>query len=290
MIRRHLVVTFIVALVAPHLHADTTPKAPAGQRVFTVGHSFHVFMPGVLSDIAAKAGIKDHKFAGISAIGGSRVIQHWELADDKNTAKSALAGGQVDVFTMAAHVAIPDEGITKFTELGLAHNPNLRLLVQASWYPFDVPGERRIRDNQDRDHAQIADLQAAVDEWRTRLEAQADELNEKHGRKAVFIVPVGDAVVRLRELIINGEYPGVKTQSELFRDPIGHGGAHIQALTACCNYVAIYRTSPVGLSAPAGGLEPAQRQVLQELAWETVSGYERAGVPGGVEQGGERPR
>jgi hypothetical protein len=224
------------------------------------------------------AGIEGHKLAGRQGIGGSRVIQHWELEDEKNTAKPALAGGQVDVFTMAAHVAIPDEGITKFTELGLAHNPNLRLLVQASWYPFDVPGERRIRDNSERDNAQIADLQAAVDEWRTRLEAQVDELNEKHGRKAIFIVPVGDAVVKLRKLIVKGEYPGVKSQSELFRDPIGHGGAHIQALAAYCNFVAIYGFNPEGLPVAAADLDGAQRATLQNLAWETVSRYERSGV------------
>jgi hypothetical protein len=237
-----------------------------------------MFVPPLVDEMAKAAGIEGHKLAGRQGIGGSTVIKHWEHPDDKNTAKPALAGGQVDVFTMAAHLAIPDEGITKFTELGLAHNPNLRLLVQASWYPFDVPGEQRIRDNKERDNMAIADLQTAVDEWRTRLEAQADELNEKHGLKAVFIVPVGDAVVKLRELIVKGEYPGVKTQSELFRDPIGHGGAHIQALAAYCNFVAIYGFNPEGLPVPAADLDDAQRGILEKLAWETVSKYAYAGV------------
>jgi hypothetical protein len=258
--------------------ADDRPASPAGLRVFYTGHSFHMFVPPLVDEMAKAAGIEGHKLAGRQGIGGSRVIQHWELEDEKNTAKPALAGGQVDVFTMAAHVAIPDEGITKFTELGLAHNPNLRLFVQASWYPFDVPGERRIRDNKDRDNAQIGDLLAAVDVWRTRLEVQVDELNEKHGRQALFIVPVGDAVVKLRELIVKGEYPGITSQSELFRDPIGHGGAHIQALAAYCNFAAIYGSNPEGLPVPAAGLDDAQRAMLENLAWETVSRYERSGV------------
>ena len=127
---------------------------------------------------------------------------------------------------MAAHVAIPDDGITHFTNLGLKHNPNLRLLVQASWFPYDVPDpDKRIRDNAKRDDAQIADLQAAVDDWRKKLEAQVDDLNRQHGKRAVFIVPVGDAVVKLRALVVDGKYPGMSKQSELFRDPIGHGGA-----------------------------------------------------------------
>jgi hypothetical protein len=53
-----------------------------GQRVFTCGHSFHVFVPRILADMANKAGIKDHKIVGLSSIGGSRVIQHWNVPDE----------------------------------------------------------------------------------------------------------------------------------------------------------------------------------------------------------------
>jgi hypothetical protein len=248
-----------------------------GQRIFTCGHSFHVWVPGILTDLAQKAMIPDHSQIGVSSIGGSRVIQHWDLAEEKNKAKPALTSGEVDVFTMAAHLQIPDEGITKFTELGLSHNPNLRLLVQASWYPFDgPPPDKRITNNAKRDDAKVADLQAAVDEWRKRLEAQVDDLNKQHGKTAVFIIPVGDAVVKLRGLVIDGKYPGVAKQSELFTDPIGHGGPHIQALASYCNFAAIYRISPAGHNLP--GLTEEQHAILQKLAWETVSTYPHAGI------------
>lgn len=259
--------------------AEEAKGPPAGVRVFYTGHSFHMFVPPRVEQLVKAAGIQGHKLVGTQGIGGSRVIQHWDLADEKNKAKPALASGEVDVFTMAAHVQIPDEGITKFTELGLAHNPKLRLLVQASWYPFDVPEpEQRIRDNAQRDGMKIADLQKAVDDWRKKLEAQADELNQKHGRKAVFIVPVGDAVVKLRAMVVDGKYPGVKTQSELFTDPIGHCTGHVQALAAYCNYAAIYRVSPEGLKVTTPGLDEAQHAILQKLAWETVNGYGWGGV------------
>ncbi|MCA9124076.1 MAG: hypothetical protein H6821_00850 [Planctomycetaceae bacterium] len=259
---------------------DDTSAVPKGQRVFYTGHSFHMFVPPRVEQLVEAAGIQGHKLVGTQGIGGSRVIQHWDLADEKNKAKAALATGEVDVFTMAAHVTIPDEGITNFTELGLKHNPNLRLLVQASWFPFDVPGEHRIRNNIERDAMTIDDLQGAVDEWRTQLEAQIDDLNMKHGRQAVFIVPAGDAVVKLRAMIVAGKYPGVTKQSELFRDPIGHGGPHIQALVAYCNFAAIYRHSPEGLNVPPQGLDSAHQAILQKLAWDTVSAYPRAGVMG----------
>ena len=258
--------------------ADDARTTPDGVRVFYTGHSFHMFVPPRVEQMVEAAGIKGHKLAGTQGIGGSRVIQHWDLADEKNKAKAALTSGEVDVFTMAAHVAIPDEGITKFTELGLEHNPKLRLLVQASWYPFDVPDDKRIRDNVQRDDMKIEDLQAAVDQWRTKLETQVDELNKQHERQAVFITPVGDAVVKLRGMIVAGTYPGVTKQSELFTDPIGHGGPHIQSLAAYCNYAAIYRVSPEGLKTPPQGLDDAQQAILQKLAWETVSNYPHAGI------------
>ena len=265
-------------VVAPASAQDAQPL-PAGMRVFYTGHSFHMFVVPQIDQLAASAGIQGHQLAGRQGIGGSRVIQHWELADERNLAKKGLAGGQVDVFTMAAHLQIPDEGIAKFTELGLAHNPNLRLLVQASWYPFDgPPPDKRIKNNAERDQAKTADLQAAIDEWRTRLEAQVDGLNKQHGKRAVFIVPVGDAVVKLRGLVAEGKFPGVARQSELFTDPIGHGRGHVQALCSYCNYAAIYRASPEGLKMTVPGVEEAQHAILQKIAWETVSSYPPAGI------------
>jgi len=273
------IATIAAAAMPGRAGADDAPQPPAGLRVFYTGHSFHMFVPQRVEQFVVAAGINGHKLVGTQGIGGSRVIQHWDLPDEKNKAKATLIGGEVDVFTMAAHLTIPDQGITNFTELGLQHNPRLRLLVQASWFPFDVADpEKRIRDNAQRDAMKIEDLQAAVDQWRAKLEAQVDELNKLHDRPAVFIVPVGDAVVKLRSLVVAGTYPGVTSQAELFRDPIGHGGPHIQALASYCNYAAIYRTSPVGLNAPPQGLNAGQHAILQKLAWETVSKYPRAGI------------
>ena len=268
-----------ILLLATLGTAEDAKSPPKGQRVFYTGHSFHMFVPQRIDQMVKLTRIEGHKLVGTQGIGGSRVIQHWDLADDKNKAKPALTSGEVDVFTMAAHLAIPDDGIANFTELGLKHNPNLRLLVQESWYPYDgPPPDRRIKDNVERDNAKVADLQAAMDDWRKKLEAQADELNKKHGKQAVFIIPVGEAVVKLRGLIIDGKYPGVAKQSELFTDPIGHGGAHIQNLASYCNFAAIYRISPEGLNLQ--GLTDEQNAILQKIAWETLSAYPYAGIAG----------
>lgn len=254
---------------------------PKGERVFYTGHSFHMFVPQLVERMVPLAKIEGHKLSGTQGIGGSKVIQHWDKPDDTNAAKKALLTGEVDVFTMAPHLMIPDPGIDNFTELGLKHNPNLRLLLQASWFPYDVPPntEGFIKDNTARDEAKIPALQAAVDAWRTKLEAQTDALNKKYDKQAVFIIPVGDAVVKLRSQIAEGKFPGITKQSQLFRDPIGHGNGHVMALAAYCNFAAIYRITPEGLPLNIErSVNDEQNAALQKIAWETVSKYPYAGI------------
>ncbi len=268
-------------LPATAQEAAAKKAPPTGVRVFYTGHSFHMFVPPLIERMVPLAQITGHKLVGTQGIGGSKVIQHWDRADEMNTAKKALKTGEVDVFTMAPHLMIPDPGIDNFVELGLAHNPKLRFLLQASWYPFDVPPktEGYVRENAERDNAKIPALQAAIDDWRTKLEAQADALNKKYDQQAVFIIPVGDAVVKLRELIVTEKFPGITKQSQLFRDPIGHGQGHVMALAAYCNYAAIYRVSPEGLPLPIErNVDDEQNAILQRLAWETVAKYPYAGI------------
>lgn len=259
--------------------AEEPQAPPAGLRVFYTGHSFHMFVVPRIEQLVKSAGIQRHKLVGSQSIGGSRVIQHWDLPDDRNKAKPAFESGQVDVFTMAAHLAVPDPGIDKLTELGLKHNPKMRFYVQASWLPYDLTSiDQFSRGLPDRDKTNLEDLKAATTAWRKKLEAQVDALNQKYGRECIFLVPVGDAVNKLREQIAAGKFPGVTKQSELFRDPIGHGLGLVQVLTAYCNFAAIYRRTPEGLTCNEPGVTNEQHALLQRLAWETVSNYPHSGV------------
>ncbi len=111
------------------------------------------------------------------------------------------------------------------------------------------------------------------------IEKQVAEINAKHGRSVVFVSPVGYAVLKLREAVIDGKVPGVKKQSDLYRDLLGHGQPPILALCCYVNYATIYRRSPVGL-APFdtfnGQVPPELHKLLQEIAWQTVSNTTRA--------------
>ena len=131
-LRRQFLVT-TGALTAASLASSTIPATAApitdGLRVFTCGHSFHVWMVKMLADLAEKAGIKNHRVAGVSSIGGSRVIQHWDVLDEKNDAKKSLAKGEVDVLTLSP-IWLPDSGIENFTRLAIEigqHHPGASL-------------------------------------------------------------------------------------------------------------------------------------------------------------------
>lgn len=248
---------------------------PAKLRVFYTGHSFHMFVPQRVALYAKAAGVKEYQQAGAQGIGGSRVQQHWDRKDEQNTAKKALVEGKVDVFTMAPNVTMPDKGIDQFVELGLMHNPKMRFLIQESWVPGDYL-DKRVTNNAARDETDMEKLRASQEKWRGQIEEHARALNKKAGREAVAVVPVGDAVVKLRELIAKGKVPGITKHSELFTDPIGHGKPPVVVLASYCNYACITGRSPVGLKDAAVSEE--LNELLQRIAWETVTGYALSGV------------
>lgn len=99
---------------------------------------------------------------------------------------------------------------------------------------------------------------------------------------AVFVVPVGQAVLALRELIIQGKAPGIAKQSDLFTDAIGHPRDHIKALATYCHYAVIYGRSPIGLPMPAAIARLPEGEklntLLQKLAWDAVTQHPLSGV------------
>jgi hypothetical protein len=267
-----------------------TQPITKGQRVFTAGHSFHVWVAPILDEIAKSAGINDHQIAGVSDIGGSTVLQHWNVPDAQNKAKQALIAGQVEVLTLSP-IWLPDEGIEDFATLGLQHNPDLRITVQEYWLPNDTyhpvyPLETNVVANHDA--ANMAELRKQYELYFTDVDNYVGAINKKLGKDAILIVPVGQAVLALREKIVAGQAPGLKTQAELFRDSWGHPTTTIEVLSAYCHFAVIYRRSPVGLPVPheltqANPPIPAEdvgalNLLLQQLAWDAVIHHPMSGV------------
>lgn len=280
---RRLAWLAVALLWTSPLFAQAPALATDGLRVFICGHSFHIFTARYLGPIAQAAQLADHETVGQQMIGGSSVTQHWELDDEKNKVKAALKEGKVDVLTLAPNWVIPDPAIEKFVDLGLEHNPKMRFVVQMSWTAYDGQLRATKPAQIDRDSKTIAELRPPQVIFAKIIEKQVAEINAKHEHPVVAISPVGYAVLTLREKVINGQAPGIKKQSELYRDPLGHGQPPILALCSYVNFATIYGRSPVGLEPFEtfnGAVSPELHKMLQEIAWDTVTKYEPSGVKG----------
>lgn len=271
----------------PAAEPGLQPPIEKGLRVFTCGHSFHVFSYQQVAQMAQAAGL-EHQLAGISSIGGSMVQKHWIVPDEKNLAKAALREGKVDVLTLSP-IWLPDEGIENFAKLAVQHNPDIRITVQEYWLPNDeyVPVyPLQTKKKVDHNASDIPELTEANTHYENDIEAHVRAINERLGKNTLVVVPVGRASIALRKKIIEGTAPGLKAQWDLFRDNWGHANPPLQILASYCHYAVIYRRSPVGLPVPAAlkTLKMSEDEkvklnlLLQELAWDAVSHHPMAGV------------
>ena len=267
--------------------STASASATVGRRVYFVGHSFHMFIIRPLIALAKEAGIKGHWAEGWDMIGGSTPMQHWSRGGDDNEVKQALREGRVEVLTLASNVIVPEPAIDLFADLAVEHNPSIRVMVQQSWGDASTgmimrarhsgqPVPEGIPTNEDRDDATAADLaehRRGNEAQRALLREQLAAIDARHGRDVTHLVPAGEAVIRLRELTLAGELPGVRRQSELFRDALGHASQPTMDVVTYLWFAALYGQSPIGSRALIDVSDPnaaAQHAVLQQVAWETA--------------------
>jgi hypothetical protein len=266
----HTLTASLLFVALPLIAVAAEPAAaPPGLRILYSGDSWHRFMPSLMERIGAAAGITDQKLT----VG-------WAL----NTGGYGKLGTVLDEGTFDAmswgRPGWDQGGLQQFLgqgviDKGLKNNRQFRFYVQMAWNVSD--GRGGIKTVADYDASNLADVQAAYDRGRKGVEALADEINAKQSRRVMFLVPVGEAVTKLRGMIVEGKVPGVERQSQVFTDAMPHAGPLAAELAAYCNYAAIYRSSPEGL-AIKDGVPAEQRAIIQAIAWETVSKYAYAGV------------
>jgi hypothetical protein len=267
---------------------DLQPPITVGQRVATCGHSFHVFTYRQVAEMALAAGLK-HELAGLSSIGGSTIQKHWAVPEEKSAVKQVLKTGKADVLTLSP-IWLPDEAIEQFVKLGIEHNPALRITVQEYWMPndeYEPVYPLQTRKKVDHNATDLAKLRDATLRYAKDIEDYVKGINQRLGKDAVLIVPVGMAAVTLREKILKGEAPGLKAQADLFRDNWGHANPPLQILSSYCHFATIYRRSPVSLPVPSAFKllkdvsaedQAKLNTLLQQIAWDTVSQHAMSGV------------
>ncbi len=265
-----LLLTLVTSAALAEEKASPTP--PDGVRLFVCGHSFHAYVGRIMPEVATAAGITGQSVE-VQFVGGSSVSQCWDIPDPQNAAKNYLRKGRVDVLTLSPHVKVmPDPAIEKFTDLALEHNPKARVILQISWLPLD--GEYRNLKTAEQ-------TRPVLEEFNKAFSTQVREINAKHDHPVVFLIPVGNAVLDLREKVVKGEVPGISQEKQLFVDGMGHPADAIRHLATYCNYAAIYGRSPVGLTCfekPEDADSKKLNRLLEELAWKTVTSEPLSGV------------
>ncbi len=293
----------LLALSFLTANGQETASAPItrGQSIYACHHSYFLPVPALLTEMARAGGFPDQIIVGTHMIGASKSIQHWNAHDAANRSKEVLGEGKLDVLILTP-CYLPDDGIGNYAQLGFDHNPAIRVTVMEAWPAYDIynptvfdpnyqrhPGEPAFGpklDRVERNKATKEALETMQAYYFRTMDEHIAALNKKLGKQVVFVVPAGQAVIALREKIIDGQAPGLKTQEDLFLDPIGHPKPPLAVLESYCHYAVIYRKSPVGLPVPAalakaaisaGDLEPLNR-LLQQVAWDAVIRHPLSGV------------
>jgi hypothetical protein len=190
---------------------------------------------------------------------------------------------------------MPEEGISLFADLMMETNPEGRMLVQNSWSAWDGTGTTTsVGGNgapdfsrEDHDLADIETIQGWIDRLHSdggyldRMREQLAGINEHAGHDMAYLVPAADAVYRLRQEVLRGRIPGIETQSELFRDGMGHPNTPIVNLVTYVWFTVMYRQPASGLTALVDPNDPtsAERErLLQQIAWETAAREPMSGL------------
>lgn len=252
----------VVAADTPAGGAAAVP--PPGCKVVFDGNSWSNFVPGGVGDLAKAAGIEGHESL------------RWMGGRDLGLFKD----GKVDVYANGVHwwMEAPWGNAEQLVAAGLEGNPKFKAYYHAAWLVGDGRSSE-IKTVEDYDTSSIADVRARLAKNCLHTEKIVDRLNEKSGKRVVFLVPVGESTLRLREAIVAGGYPGLTRQSQIWSDAMPHAGPHVMALSGYCHFAAIYGISPVGLKlARFQELTDEQHAILQRIAWDVVSKYPHAGI------------
>ncbi len=222
---------------------------------------------------------------GISGIGGSQIIQHWNVPDDKNQAKAALKTGNVDVLTLSP-IFLPDAGIENFTKLALEHNKDIRILVQPIWLRWDIyePTTQRPAkvDHNAITGEELRQTPRRLLQGNGRAHPGPEQEN---GQDGALRGPGQQGRHRAAGSDHRRQGPRPQVAGGLFVDELGHGTAPLRVLVAYCNYAVMYRRSPIGLPVPEdlkgaklGDQEEPLNKLLQQLAWDAVIQHPLSGV------------
>jgi formylglycine-generating enzyme required for sulfatase activity len=253
--------------------------------------------------IVTSAGIAAHKRSDLY-FGSWHGFVGGTVEDLQERHRAPIAKGDIDVLVVATWSWSPnrevwhnrvglDSALAGVAELGLKNNPNFRVCWRTYLQPRTTKKDGKLVPD-------FAATRKALEADAKALEALVEAVNKKHGKRVVQIVPHAEAGLKLVDLVAAGKFPGVDDPADLWMTEESFNmnvHRHLRALSAYCDYAAMYRVSPVGLKPSfdgityrskggkdhsMAGLTAEQHAILQRIAWETVSAHPHAGVADAV--------
>lgn len=170
---------------------------------------------------------------------------------------------------------------------------NKKLEKEDQWEPFDlekgeeikvwgdIPGQAKW--NRCRVvYRPAKDWDEAMQAHRRYFEILRHQLAAKYPQKPVYIIPVGLVLLKIKEQMAAGKFPGFTKDDDFFNvffsDNI-HQSKRGEYVTALTQFVCLYGVNPVGKVTSAGSeLTQEQAAFVQQLVWDTVTSYPWSGV------------
>ena len=268
---------------------EPKPATPVPLRMWHVGNSWSATLPFEAMGLPRVFYHHTHNFGPTKP--EDVLVKGWigEALKKDKAQKNLLEKGDFDVVYLGfVQLHSPLPAMDEFFDIIQKHKPGARIYLQHAWAHGGNDKQTHDEDDLDKYDADWAKKRAAI-------EAAVDAANKRAGKQVVFIIPLHDAVMKMRRMVKAGQFPTVTKQEQLFVSFDGkrdeHGNNQIYALGAYCAYAAIHRKSPEGMRPrfPADGnltgkrdgnvpLDDEQNAVISKIAWETVSKYPYAGV------------
>jgi hypothetical protein len=231
------------------------------------GHQYH-------SQLGWGASLKDHWQGTVNGFAEENAHPAHRPVRD------ALKSGTYDAVILTEMVELKDAiryhdsaaMLANWANLARKSNPDVRLYLYETWHRLDDPAG-----------------------WLTRIDTDLATLWESQTlgpaiaqSGPIYLIPAGQTLAAAARMAEAGALPGIPDRTAFFTDEI-HLSDLGNWLVAMTHYATLYHRSPAGLptqlTCADGSLatppDPKAARKLQELVWQTVSGYPLAGVSKG---------